>query len=401
MSRFLAHEIKNILFLGLPCFGGEDACQAFQRLGYKVLPGNLSDKAKQDFDPDYVEALQSQIQKNQINLVFSFNYYPTVSEACEPLHIPYLSWIFDSPVTKVYFKQVTYACNHVYTFDSHMMEDLNRWGAGTVSYAPLAANPARMASVKVLQGERSRYQAEVSFVGALYNEDHNFYHKLMAALDEYTQGYVNGLIEAQTDIYGCDLMTKAITPSIVNVIDRVMPYETNEGFLAPRSYIYSQYYLARQVTFRERFMMINVLSSCFPMKIYTLDPHVQVGKAVNCGIADYYKEMPKVFQCTKININQTLKSIYTGIPLRAWDIMGCGGFLLTNFQEDFMRHFEPDVDFVYYTSMEEMAAKADYYLRHDTEREAVRLRGLKRVKQEHTFEIRLKNLLEAVAARKE
>ena len=49
--------------------------------------------------------------------------------------------------------------------------------------------------------------------------------------------------------------------------------------------------------------------------------------------------MPLVFQNSKINLNITLRSIKNGIPLRAIDIMGAGGFLLTNYQNDFGLHF--------------------------------------------------------------
>ena len=38
-----------------------------------------------------------------------------------------------------------------------------------------------------------------------------------------------------------------------------------------------------------------------------------------------------MFANSKVNLNITLRNIKTGIPLRALDIMGAGGFLLTNY----------------------------------------------------------------------
>lgn len=49
------------------------------------------------------------------------------------------------------------------------------------------------------------------------------------------------------------------------------------------------------------------------------------------GYIDYMKEMPVMFANSKVNLNITLRNIRTGIPLRALDIMGAGGFLLTNY----------------------------------------------------------------------
>lgn len=56
---------------------------------------------------------------------------------------------------------------------------------------------------------------------------------------------------------------------------------------------------------------------------------------MNKGPIDYYNEMPYVFNNSRINLNITLRSIKSGIPLRAMDICGAGGFLLSNYQADF------------------------------------------------------------------
>ena len=45
-------------------------------------------------------------------------------------------------------------------------------------------------------------------------------------------------------------------------------------------------------------------------------------------------------------MNISLRTIESAIPLRCLDIMACGGLLLSNYQEDFLEFFEPDVDFV-------------------------------------------------------
>ena len=64
------------------------------------------------------------------------------------------------------------------------------------------------------------------------------------------------------------------------------------------------------------------------------------------GTAEIMKEAPLIYRCSKINLNISLKSILTGIPLRAFEIMGSGGFLASNYQEDFLEFFRPDEDFI-------------------------------------------------------
>ena len=119
---------------------------------------------------------------------------------------------------------------------------------------------------------------------------------------------------------------------------------------------------------------------------------VIVGDVINKGPIDFYDNMPYVFKCSKINLNITLRSIKSGIPLRCMDIMGAGGFLLTNYQADFLEYFTPDKDFVYYESIDDLIRKCDYYIKHEDERKAIALNGYNKVKEFHNYKVRLNDI---------
>ena len=104
--------------------------------------------------------------------------------------------------------------------------------------------------------------------------------------------------------------------------------------------------------------------------------------------------MPYVFKGTDINLNISLRSIKKGIPLRCFDIMGCGGFLLSNFQEDFLKFFEPGVDFVFYESQNDLLNKVNYYLLHEGERKTIAESAYEKIKKDHTFDVRVEQILE-------
>ena len=97
--------------------------------------------------------------------------------------------------------------------------------------------------------------------------------------------------------------------------------------------------------------------------------------------------MPTVFQHSKINLNITLKTIQIGIPLRAWDILGCGGFLLTNFQQELCDFFIPGEDFVYYESPTDAIEKAAYFLAHN---------AFEKIAASHTFHHRVQSMFEII-----
>ena len=103
--------------------------------------------------------------------------------------------------------------------------------------------------------------------------------------------------------------------------------------------------------------------------------------------------MPKIFHASRINLNITMRPIETGLSLRVWDILGCGGFLLTNYQAEIPDYFEIGRDLEAYESMEELEGKVHYYLTHDEERVEIAINGYEKVAKYHTYETRLAQMI--------
>ena len=150
-------------------------------------------------------------------------------------------------------------------------------------------------------------------------------------------------------------------------------------------YIYGDYFIGRKLTELDRIRTLKHVASVHPLQLYTRDLSFQYPGIQNMGTVDYCLEMPYVFHYSKINLNITLKSIRSGIPLRAIDIMSAGGFLLTNFQSDFLEHFVPEEDFVYYTDLNDLNDKIQFYLEHDEERSRIAKNGQKKIRRYHSF----------------
>lgn len=112
------------------------------------------------------------------------------------------------------------------------------------------------------------------------------------------------------------------------------------------------------------------------------------------GSVNHREEMPMVFKQSRINLNITLRSIKSGIPLRGFDILGAGGFLLSNYQPELLDLFVPDEDFVYYESREDLLQKVDYYLCHEDERQAIARNGHDKVAAKHTYRHRVREMLD-------
>ncbi len=380
----------NIIYVDWNCFGGRDILEALYSMEHQIHVIELSEKARYGRDDEFEDRLIRAIRDRNAGLVISFNYYPGISEACMRTGIRYFAWIYDSPYVKMYDGSIVNNVNYIGTFDSFTADELHGKGVTTVHYVPLAVNAKRLERYVTVQ--YSGRWHEVSFVGSLYNDKNRFYERLYeAGRDMQLIGYIDAVIDAQRHLYGVNILDESLSDEVVDKINKTIPYKAANGSFTDERRVYADYYIAPRVTFLDRQEIITRLAEQYSVDYYTYTVY-KLGKAHNCGRVDYYEEMPEVFAHSKINLNISLRSIRTGIPLRAMDIMGAGGFLLTNYQADMFRHFEPGKHFDYYTSVEEAVDKADYYIRHDEERSRIAAAAYEEMKNGHTYSTRLKEV---------
>lgn len=385
----------RILFLDAPAFAKQDMIDAF--LECEIECDLFSHKAyKERFDQDYEDAFDKKVESVEYQFVFSFNYYPILSKCCQKHNLKYVSYVYDSPLVALYSCTILNSCNYVFIFDKVTYCTLKNEGITTVYYLPLAANVKRLRAISCQREEETKLKADISFVGSLYNEEHNFFERLSSGISGYTKGYLEGLMAAQQKLYGCFLLEELLPPDIIADMQKAVPYSPMPDGVESSSYVYANYFLARKVTSNERISLLKVISQNYNLRLYTHKPSKKLPKAHFAGSVDPYNGFPLVARNSKINLNISLRSIQSGIPLRCMDIMGAGGFLLTNFQADFLDYFSPDEDFVYYESEEDCISKAGYYLSHEAERKQIVANALGKMEESHTFVHRVKEILDVV-----
>lgn len=382
----------KLLFLDTPSFGKHDIIDSFQKSGFEVQlfhHENLHEYNNKEFD-DYFDSLAA---SDSFCFVFSFNYYPPVSNGCKRNHLKYLAYVYDSPLVALYSYTLINPCNYVFLFDRTCYLTFANEGIETVYYLPLCANTERLQQMRLASEKRHIVSSDVSFVGALYNEDHNFLDR-MKDLDSYTKGYLDAIMRAQMNVSGYFFIEELLTPDILKAMKKSLEYRTLPGGTESAAYVYANYFLARKITSLERQQLLRAVSDRFDTKLYTHQDTPTLPHIKNMGAVDYYDVMPHVFKNSKINLNISLRSIQSGIPLRAFDIMGAGGFLLTNYQADFLDLFVPEEDFVYYESEEDLLTKIEYYLSHEKERTDIAANGFQKTAASHTYDCRVRTMLQ-------
>ncbi len=390
MSIAPNHELQHckVLYMDWNCYGGEDMKGALLRCGIELSLYPFSPKTNRN-DPVFEAELASSIRSFCPQFVFSFDYFPIISKVCNALEITYVSWIYDNPLVSLYSYTLANPCNRVFLFDRQEYLFFRNNGINTVHYLPLAAAPARLKRNPPSPNSLQEYHADISFVGSLYTESkHQLYHRIQN-IPGYTKGYLDAIMQAQKQVYGASFIEELLNENILSDLRKACPCPPNADGVETESYLYSNYFLLRHITAMERIELIQKISQKYPLQLYTNDRTFTCPGCINHGPVEYYQEAPNVFCHSKINLNITLRSIKSGIPLRAFDIMGSQGFLLTNYQEDFLDCFVPDEDFVYFTDAEDMMGKIEYYLSHDQERSEIAQHGYAQILQYHTYEHRI------------
>ncbi|MEY8235465.1 glycosyltransferase [Lachnospiraceae bacterium 66-29] len=392
----------------------EDMEETLIFLGNGVVKCNIP---FEDYEQDqaFTEQLSKIIEEYACDTIFSFNFFPLIAKTAKSFQIKYISWIYDCPHWTLYSPTAKYACNYIFVFDQVQFLSLKQLEIPHLYHFPLAVNTRRLGGL--LKSSRANVSTDsddnqstgigngktllqgnvedspiVSFVGSLY--ENNRYDQIQY-LPEYLRGYLEGIIKAQEQIYGYNFISELLTEDIQKQMNQCIVMELPKSYPVSKQQLYAAM-LNEKVTSQERIFLLNSISHHYPLTLYTASNMAIVPRAKNGGTVSYRAQMPQVFCRSKINLNMTLRSIQSGIPLRALDIMGAGGFLLSNYQTELAEQFEDGKELVLYGSAEELLDKISYYLSHEEERQEIAHCGFLKVQKLFSYETRVRQMFQLV-----
>jgi spore maturation protein CgeB len=97
------------------------------------------------------------------------------------------------------------------------------------------------------------------------------------------------------------------------------------------------------------------------------------------------------------NLKSAINTITrTQLKGRIFEILGCRGFLLTDYADDSENYYQDKKEIVYYTNTPDLIEKIKYYLKTDKERERIAEAGYQRTIREHTFENRFNEIFKII-----
>ena len=383
----------KILFYRYNSVCEPDVIEAMYELGYTVSEERTEMTNKQVEPGQVIANVSKMLDAEAYDCVFSINFYPVLAEICNIYHIRYVCWTVDSPVLELYSDSLRHPWNRVFLFDYAQYQEFVEVNPEKIFYMPLATNVKRWSQVlgDVTNPMQKKFYSDISFVGSLYTEK-NPYDELQ--LPPYMKGYFDGLVAMQEQIYGEYLLEQVMSQEIVDEFEQKQlgSYRFPEKATHNERAVIAQHYLGSKIASTERTRLLKCLGERFSVDLYTGSAKCDIPVRWN-GTVSTRQEMPFIFRNSKINLNVTMRGIRTGIPLRIWDVLGCGGFVLTNYQVEIPEFFNVGEDLDVFYDANDLCQKAEYYINHEKERKEMAYNAHEKVVGEHTYVHRIEQMM--------
>ena len=381
-----------------------DIIEAFRSLGVMVDEEDSEIHQKNISGDVRIKILAERILTKKPAFVFSINYFPYISEVCQKLNVLYVCLSVDCPVLEFFSNSIHNDCNRIFLFDYNQYLQFKDENPECIFYLPLGTNVDRWdeALMNINGGTQDGWLYDISMVGSLYTEKSPYDNLVM---DDFDRGFSDGLIQAQLRFPGLELVHEVINERVVQAIKNAPSkdgsgqwgkYTLADAFTDTDSYVAANYYLGMRVSQLERIRLLNSLAESFDVHLFTRSDASALKNVHVHGGVSTHKEMPIVFNKSKINLNITIRSIQTGLSQRVWDVLGCGGFLLTNYQMEIPEYLEIGKDLDCFENEVELKEKVAYYLRCEEERMEIAKHGYENVKNKHTCRNRVAEILKIV-----
>lgn len=356
--------------------------ETLQKAGHQVYVLNYPVK-NYLVDGTLVAEAENYLKKYNIECIVGADYLPILSKISFRNQIPYLAWVYDAPCLAMYSDMIFSPYNYIFHFDRTEVEKFRAAGVKQIYHMPLAVNVQKMQDM-MQKNLHHTFERDVAFLGTLYTGETNFLDQIQG-LSEYQKAFLQAIMDVQLKFFGVDLLEEILPKDFMEgLLQKVFFQTEKELFLTDEQLMYQM--IRKKMTVVERREILKLLSEHFDMHLYTQSDTSELPEIKSHGYIDYDMQMPGMFYRSKMNLNITLRSIQSGISLRCMDILGAGGFLLSNYQPELAEYFEDGKEVVMYHSRAELLEKVQYYLEHEEERVQIAANGQKKVFEQFSYE---------------
>ncbi|HTY21340.1 MAG TPA: glycosyltransferase, partial [Geobacteraceae bacterium] len=338
--------------------------------------------------PDFIKRLLTLLVEARPDFLMAINHLGfdedgKLTGLLSELKIPFASWYVDSPTYILYGGEVNCSpyCT-LFCWERSYLKPVEDMGFQSPTYLPLATDPEVFHPRTV--GMNGRFISPISFVGDSMEGARKKWEKKLA-----------DIVKRKLAVIPCQGMEFDRRKGILDHFPELADHATGN-----RSRVDIEAALIWKATQDYRLGLVRALVP-LGLAIYG-DPgwgELIDGNPVLRPPVNYFTELPEVYCGTSVNINCTSMQMKTAVNQRVFDVPACGGFLLSDYQDDMDRFFEVGKEAICYRTSDEAVSLAGYYLGNESERLRIAEAARRRVLSEHTYERRMAALVETMRER--
>lgn len=332
----------------------EDICLDLSARNYSIYQIDVNGLA--------IEEIRYAIQTFKPEFIFSINYSHGLAELCQSLSLPLIIWEIDPAKDQIEIDMAIPGGNALFTYRKKNIPKHEQSGFAKVKYLPLASNTQKR---KVQQCIAHKYKPEVAFVGSSMLAEAQIYkQQFIAEYNQFTSS--NTSDAAEKVLQSClDYQRQDYSRySVESALKKIAPafYEN----CVTRSFSINPIRLIDEAAAAEKRLNYMVELREFNTKIWG-DSGWQVLSDYGIqymGMAGHSNEINQIYSGSKINLDISRLYQMDIVTMRVFDILACGGFLITEYNEALGEIFTPGEELETYRNIEELVDKIRFYLRN-------------------------------------
>lgn len=366
----------------------DDLAEALHEEGYAVY--------RLDIHILSLEEMGLTLARLKPEFVSVINYHNGLAELCRRHNTQLLCWEIDPAIEKLAPCKVSTRHAHMFTYRKISVPRFKAAGFKNTIYCPLATNPKHRRHIELPPTEREHYAVPVSFVGS----------SLQAQAEKNQEAFLQHYASFRAGDPGAREAGKAI-------LEKLLAEQRKDfsRFLIPlllRKYLADFEHDWRKTGQREDLaVLLGEISASEKRLAYAaaLGPQglyvwgdegwcLLENQGVNYrGPAGHFSQLNKIYSASHINLD--IKRLYEAdiVTMRIYDILACGGFVLTEKNASLAELFRPGKEVEVYASLLELKDKVHFYLNHPDSARFIARKGQEVVLKNHTISQRLHLML--------
>ena len=387
-KKFTTKKAK-VIFIDSSYILSKECLSAIKNTGNLVHYIHI-DAEKHDYDI-FIKNLMNDIDKLKPDFIMSINHLGydkegKMMELFDEMEMPFVSWFVDSPnvILSTFDDKTSDFCN-IFVWDDDYITQVKEKGYKHCDFLPLATDTNIFYPKKATQANHLSTEYPVSFVGssmvnAVHKTMKSWLHRddLLACFHKVVESFLS-------------LKTRHVELALNSFDLKFDSIDQKDDFIAAVLWKGTQIY---------RKSGLDKLSGFMP--VISGDPNWKNILPLEYELLPerwYYDDLCDFYNQTKINFNMTSLQMTNAVNQRVFDVSACRKFLLTDYRKQVSEFFSSKENMVWFDDVAEIPHLLNFYLKNDSLSEKIAARAYDIVLKHHTYNHRIKEMIEILRKR--